>query len=119
MPATSVRTPRADADAPFAPSTNVFSRRETCIAAVVIPIIEAEIDRGSMSDETQECSKDTKCKNEYGKRRNSCTEKRKGFLRRPRATRTPPMAESIVSFRPVCLCRGLTCDDIHHDTSSN
>ena len=56
MPVTSIRTPRADVDAPFAPSMNIFSRRETCIAAVVIPIIDAETDRGSMIHEARECS---------------------------------------------------------------
>ena len=51
MPVTSMRTPRADVGAPYAPSMNGFSRRPTCTAAVVIPIIDAEIDRGSMSGE--------------------------------------------------------------------
>ena len=67
MPVTSIRTPRADADAPFAPSMYVFSSRETWIAAVIIPIIEAEIDRGSMSDENRKCSTDTKSKKEDGR----------------------------------------------------
>ena len=48
MPVTSVRTPRADVDAPSTLSRRFFSRREICTAAVVIPIIEAEIDRGSI-----------------------------------------------------------------------
>ena len=65
MPVTSMRTPRADVDAPFAPSTNVFSRRETCTAAVVIPIIEAETDRGSISNEDRESSNDTSPNDEY------------------------------------------------------
>ena len=59
MPVTSIRIPRADVDAPFAPSMNFFNIRETCTAAVVIPIIEAEIDRGSMSDEIDKWSSNT------------------------------------------------------------
>lgn len=64
MPVTSIRTPRADVDAPFAPSINVFSSRDTCIAAVVIPIIEAETDRGSIFGETLLCSKEKDLKDE-------------------------------------------------------
>ena len=53
MPVTSMRTLRADVGALIAPSMNGFIRRETCTAAVVIPTIEAETDRGSMSQEIQ------------------------------------------------------------------
>ena len=80
MPVTSIRTLRADVDAPFAPSMKVFSRRETCTAAVVMPIIEAETDRGSISDETRQCSnsrishyEDTRGEvRGQGKRKDSC-----------------------------------------------
>lgn len=69
MPVTSMRIPRADAGAPHAPSMNGFRRRPTWTAAVVIPIIEAEIDRGSMSDETQECNNDAKTNDEDARKR--------------------------------------------------
>ena len=49
IPVTSIRTPRADVGAPYAPSMNGFSRRPTRTAAVVITVIDAETDRGSMS----------------------------------------------------------------------
>ena len=69
MPVTSMRTPRADAGAPHGPSMNGFSRRPTCTAAVVIPIIDAEIDRGSMSDEIQERSNDAKTNDKEARKR--------------------------------------------------
>ena len=69
MPVTSMRTPRADVGAPDIPSMNGFSRPPTCTAAVVIPTIEAEIDSGSMSDETGECNNDANINDEDGRKR--------------------------------------------------
>ena len=48
MPVISIRTPRAEAGASQAPSMKVLSKCDTCATAVMIPTIEAEIDRGSI-----------------------------------------------------------------------
>ena len=53
-----MRTLRADVGALVAPSMNGFITRETCTAAVVIPTIDADTDRGSMSNETRHYNND-------------------------------------------------------------
>ena len=70
MPVTSMSTLRADVGALVAPSMKGFIRRETCTAAVVIPTMEAEIDRGSMSKKIQKYHNDADSNKEHAREGN-------------------------------------------------
>lgn len=132
MPVTSIRTPRADVDAPFAPSINVFSSRDTCIAAVVIPIIEAETDRGSIFGETLLCSKEKDlkdedareeiCRQETGKDASAASKPptlRPFWGRSSFFQQTSPIAET--SSLQICRLTALIgsqCFNVHHSNTS-